>query len=77
MAENAASRHVMDNMNPAPGAGKVIRAPSLKRGKNDETRISDRVSVLQFIVVLSFVYTARPRMRVIVIELRVKNNFIT
>jgi hypothetical protein len=67
----------MDNMNPAPGAGKVIRAPSLKRGKNDETRISDRVSVLQFIVVLSFVYTARPRMRVIVIELRVKNNFIT
>jgi hypothetical protein len=40
----------MDNMNPAPGAGKVIRAPSLKRGKNDETRISDRVSILPFFV---------------------------
>ncbi|XP_069702772.1 mitogen-activated protein kinase-binding protein 1-like isoform X3 [Periplaneta americana] len=35
----------MDNMNAAPGAGKVIRAPSLKRGKNDETRISDRVKL--------------------------------
>lgn len=59
MAENAASRHVMDNMNPALGAGKVIRAPSLKRGKNDETRISDRVSVLLFFVLLYIVYTAR------------------
>jgi hypothetical protein len=46
VAENAATRHGMDNMNPAPGAGKVIRAPSLKRGKNDETRLGDRVSVL-------------------------------
>jgi hypothetical protein len=36
----------MDNMNPAPSAGKVIRAPSLKRGKNEETRIGDRVSSL-------------------------------
>ena len=44
MAENAVSRPVMDNMNPAPSAGKVIRAPSLKRGKNEETRIGDRVS---------------------------------
>jgi hypothetical protein len=44
----------MDNMNPAPGAGKVIRAPSLKRGRNDETRISDRVSALLYFMVLFF-----------------------
>jgi len=45
VAENAVSRPVMDNMNPAPSAGKVIRAPSLKRGKNEETRIGDRVKL--------------------------------
>jgi hypothetical protein len=54
VAENAASRHGMDNMNPAPGAGKVIRAPSLKRGKNDETRLGDRVSVTVLSLLLSF-----------------------
>ncbi|KAJ9593941.1 hypothetical protein L9F63_014655, partial [Diploptera punctata] len=50
VAENAAPSHVMDNMNPAPGAGKVIRAPSLKRGKSDETRISDRICITIYCV---------------------------
>jgi hypothetical protein len=50
--ENAVSRPVMDNMNPAPSAGKVIRAPSLKRGKNEETRIGDRVSAVVCATVL-------------------------